>query len=395
MTTMNLNGSRTKIIGIFFIIILLTYSCNNAKSFRIEGNLKKAVPTPVKLYLLLEEGATLIDSTNIEEGSTFMLKGKAEHPSIYLIKYFNGQSIYLVIHPGDNIKITIDNLSPEITYYIEGSADSKLVNELIRKQKLVLKKVDQLSRKLAENPDDIFLRTDVDFEYAKLISEHKIYTINFIHSHPKSLSNILALYQNFGVKTSSIFDRYSDIEIFDFVDSNLIALYPGSVSVKVLDRQVAETKEQIIQKKYFENTITEGRILTSFQNITVSGDTVTFPNVTGKLNILYFWASWNSYSMKELININNLFKSNANEINIISVSLDNSVEELKMVISNDSISLPVVCDYKYWESELVNLYSIRRIPALILANRDGLVIAKDIFSNNLTDKLSQYIKSVK
>jgi hypothetical protein len=380
---------------LFTAIILLAFGCGGSKTFKVSGSFTKAEQTPIRLYLLLEDGATLIDSVYLSDDTKFQLKGEAEFPSIYLLKYFNGQSIYLAVYPGDKINVSIDNSTPEISYYIEGSADSKLINELSRKQNIILKRIDQLSKKLADNPEDLGLKSETDFGYSKLLREHKMYTINFIHRHPQSMANILALYQNFGIKTHSLFDRYNDIEIFDFVDSNLIALYPGSESVKVLDKQVAEAKEQIRQKKYFESTITEGRILAPFQKISVTGDTVIFPGISQKLNILYFWASWNNYSLKELANIRKLSVNSGNEINIITISLDNSSDELQKSLSLDTIPVQVICDYKYWESELVNQYSIRRIPALVLTNKEGLVLAKDVFASDLDSKISQYIKGIK
>jgi len=375
---------------VFGIFIFLVYSCRDTKSFLVEGDFTQAVPTPIKLYLLLEEGATLIDSIYLNEGTHFKLQGDAEIPSIYLIKYLNGQSIYLVIHPEDQIKLTINNSTREISYYVEGSADSKLINELIRKQNIVLNKIDQLSKKIAADPNNSVFRTEADSIYARLLKEHKVYTINFIYSNPKSLANIMALYQNFGVKTKPLFDRQNDIKIFDFVDSNLISLYPGSVSIKILDRQIAETKEQLKQKKYYEGTVTEGRMLNSFTALTTTGDTVSFIDIAYTLNILYYWASWNEYSMRELINLNNLLKKTTVPVNVITVSLDNSESELKKAMQADSIKTPVVCEYKYWDSELVKRYSIKRIPSLIMTNDAGVVVAKDIYSNELLNKISQY-----
>lgn len=395
MKIVKCTSHRIRFYALLILISSIAIACSKPKSFKIDGEFKNAVPTPVKLYLLLEKGAKLVDSVDIKEGNSFKLKGEADNPAIYLVKYFNNQNIYLVVHPGDHLKISIDNTTPEITYYLEGSADAKLLNELIRKQDIVLKSIDQLSRKLKTDPDNIFLRTDVDFTYSKLMREHKMYTINFIHSHPTSMANIMALYQNFGVKTHSLFDRYEDIEVFDFVDSNLIALYPGSESVKILDKQVAESKEQIRQKKYYESSVTEGRILPSFQEITINGDTLSFPSPTSKINILFFWASWNPYSLKELLNLDKLGKKLANEINIISVSLDSSPSELNNAIAPDSVKIPIICDYKYWDSDIINRFSIHKIPSTIVTNKEGLVIAKDIFSDELTNKVSEYIKGVK
>jgi hypothetical protein len=379
---------------LFFVIMM--FSCKNESSFVISGNFRKPDPTPIKLYHLLEEGSQIVDSLNLTEGVTFKLRGEIDHPSIYLLKYFNGQSIYLIIFPGDRIKLDIDNTTSDLNYYVEGSPDSKLVSELSVKQNLLIRSLDELGKQLTGKPDDILLRIQVNGAYAKLFNEHKDYTRNFIYKHPKSMANIMALYQNFGTKSQPLFDRYEDLKLFNFVDSTLVTLYPSSEAVKVLDKEVAETKEQISQKKYLEKSVTEGRLLPKFYSATISGDTVSINLSSNKPSLLFFWASWNKYSVGELLNINRIQSLAGKEnLNIITVSLDNSPEQLNKILTADSISVPVVCDYKYWDSELAGRYSIRRIPSTILVNKEGLVVAKDIFSKELSDKIFQILKTNK
>jgi peroxiredoxin len=379
--------------GLITLFVSVTFSCNNESSFVINGNFRKPDPTPIRLYHLLEEGSQLVDSLNLTEGLTFKLKGKIDHPSIYLLKYFNGQSIYLIIFPGDRIKLDIDNTNSELNYYVEGSPDSKMVSELTMKQNLLIRKMEELNKQLIDSSDNYLLRLKTHLAYSKLFNEHKDYTRNFIYQHPKSLANIMALYQNFGMKSQPLFDRFEDIKIFNFVDSNLVTLYPSSEAVKVLDKEVAETKELIGQKKYLEKSVTEGRALPKFYGVAVSGDTVSIDMNSKKLSLLFFWASWNKYSIAELININKLQNlAGKDNLNVITVSLDNSPGQLNKTLTADSIRVPVVCDYKYWDSEWTARYSIRRIPSTILVNKEGLVISIDIFSKDLTDKIAQLIK---
>jgi peroxiredoxin len=380
-------------IGLPMLFVLVFFSCGKESTFVVIGSFRKPDPTPLKLYHLLEEGSRIVDSVSLTEGVSFKLKGSIDHPSIYQLKYFNGQSIFLIIFPGDRIKLDIDNTTSEINYYVEGSADSKLVCELSLKQNLLLRKLDELNKQLAGNPDDYLLRIKVLGAYAKLFNEHKDYSQKFIYGHPKSLANIMALYQNFGSKSQPLFDRNLDLKIFSFVDSNLAAMYPSSEAVKVLGKEVAEAKELKGQKKYMEKAVTLGRPLPVFNGIAISGDTVSIDLNTHKISILLFWASWNEYSVRELLNVNRLQEiAGKDKLNVITISLDNSSEQLNKTIAADSIKVPVVCDYKYWDSEWANRYSIRRIPSTYLIDNEGVVIATDLFSKELDDRIAQLLK---
>ncbi len=376
------------IIGVLSFFV----GCRENKKFTVKGSFKVTDPTPVQLYFLTKQSSDLIDSTFSSTG-TFYLTGSIDFAGIYLMKFFNDQSVYLVIHPDDKITIDIDNTSDVISYYVEHSPDSKRIKELTDKQNLLLKQIDELSRAWQINPMDTSIRRKTDSAYVALMLQHKEYTRNFIHESSKSLANILALYQNFGRKSQPLFDRYDDIEIFNFVDSNLVLIYPESAAVKALNREVNESKQQIKQNRYIEKIIAEGRPFPTFKYLAINGDTV---KVGLKYNIpvvLFFWASWNPFSTEQLLALNDYAKQNqSNKITIITVSLDTSEKELNTFLSSNNIMLPVICDYAYWDSDIVGRYAVKRIPSSIISSRQGLIVGIDIFEEELYNRITELVK---
>ena len=372
------------------ILIALIPSCKQEKNFSVEVSLEVPDPTPVQLYLLSENRSELVDSVYLDENAKARLHGKAEYSSLYLVKFFNDQSIFLVIHPSDKIKLEINNSTDEISYYVKGSADSRLIKEITDKQNLVLKSIDQLSLVWEENRSDSTLRRSIDSSYSVLLKNHQKYTRDFIYANPNSLASILALYQNFGRKSQPLFDRYDDLDIFNFVDSNLTILYPQTEAVKALNKEVTETKEQIAHNKYIEKRVAEGLPLPKFKAISVDGDTIIVDDGINMNVLVLFWASWNSFSVEELLLLNEFYKQRkTDKIKIITISIDSSKEILRDFIQNNSIELPVICDYKYWDSELVGRYAIKRIPSVLLTNKAGIITAKNIFSDELIEKLRE------
>ena len=375
------------ISGIILSLILVFGRCSSEKKFKVQGKFKVTDPTPVRLYYLTEQNSQLIDSVKSVTGS-FTLTGKISFAGIYLLKFYNDQSIYLVIHPGDRINVDIDNAGSEISYYVENSPDSKRIKELSDKQNLVLRQIDELSKDWESNRSDTSMRRKIDSAYMSLLHRHKQYTESFIYEDPKSLANIMALYQNFGRKTQPLFDRYDDFNIFNFVDSNLVLLYPETEAVKALNREVNETGQEIKDKKYIEKIVAEGRPFPDFKYPDIHGDTLQITQTYNKPVVLYFWASWNPYSVTGLLELNNFYSNPAlKSITIITISLDTSEEELKAFLNSKNIILPVVCDYTYWDSDIVGRYGIKHIPASIIRSKQGLISGIDILDKELITRI--------
>ena len=384
-----LKMKRTFVTLVVLSALLQFYKCTDNRKFSIRGNFTIADPTPLQLYYLSEQEAQQVDSvyTNTTE---FELGGPIDKSGIYLLKFFNGQSIFLVIHPGDKIMIDIDNSGNEISYYVENSPDSRQIKILADKQNILLKQIDELSREWESNMTDTLVQQRIDAEYSELMIGHKQYSRDFIYENPRSLANILALYQNFGRKSQPLFDKYDDLDLFNFVDSSLVLVYPETDAVKALDREVNQIREEIKQKKYIEKIVTEGGLLPVFRYPDINGDTLKAGFAQDKPALLYFWATWNPFSVKDLIAINEYAdRSHPDAITIITISLDTSEEELRTFLSDNNINLPVVCDYSYWDSELAGRYAVKRIPASILSNRQGLIVGIDIFEQELLTRLNE------
>lgn len=376
------------------LIILFCFSaCNQNNDFIVSGRFQQAEATPVELFLLLEDNSERIDSVFTQDGF-FSLSGNADYPSIYLLRFFNDQSIYLVIYPNDKINLTIDNSMPEIAYYVENSPDSKYIKELTDQQNIVLKQIDQLSMEWENNRIDSLLRKKIDSTYFSLLKGHQNYTRNFIYEHPKSLANILALYQNFGKKGAPLFDKYEDIDIFNFVDSLLTQEYPLTEAVIALNRSISETKDQIKQNTLIEKRVEIGLPLPQVSIKSIDNDSLTIGANNNNASLIIFWASWNKFSVEELLAIQKFYNSSnvKSKIDLITISLDSSEEQLRECISENGVSLPVVCEYMYWDSRLAARYVVKRIPTVIFADNKGKVIARDILSDELFIRINETIK---
>ncbi len=386
-----------KVTTIFLIAISIGSCRNNGSEIRIEGSLKIPMEVPVWLGNMNVDNIVPVDSTRTNESGSFSLHVNIEEPSLYILKV-GPKSIYLALHPKEKINIEIDNSIEESTYYVEGSTDSRLVQEIITKQERVLDEITNISLEYENskmNPETfVEKKAALDLQYNNLMAKHKSFTKDIIYNNSQSLACIFALYQNFGKTNQALFDKFDDFEVFNFVDSTLSLKYPNTPAVQALNRDVTDIKVQLKYKKYAEKLTEPGRKAPEFETKTIDGKIISLSDYSENPVVYFFFATWNKLSADEALILNDLFKRfRYRGLKVVGVSFDSSEEQLRAFIEKNEILFPVICDYLYWESEYVNQFGIRKVPDLILINPDHIIEQRDINTTELSHILTEWRNS--
>lgn len=128
------------------------------------------------------------------------------------------------------------------------------------------------------------------------------------------------------------------------------------------------------------------------------GETIQLDNLNkneklkGKWILLDFWASWNSESMKDRNVLNEVYSQyNSKNLEIVSVSLDNSKERWKTAIAQNNSSWLEVSDLKGWESEACNKYKVSGLPYHVLINPKGEVVKTATSNQELVEVLKEVL----
>ena len=131
--------------------------------------------------------------------------------------------------------------------------------------------------------------------------------------------------------------------------------------------------------------------LPPFQAISTDGDTVTENTMRSDVNVIMVWTTWNYDSQSPMHSLSRLKKKYPHRFSVLSICLDASPSEGKGVLERDSVSWPNVCDSLMFQSPLLAQLGIATIPANIVTDKHGNIVARNLSSNDLQNKVKQML----
>jgi thiol-disulfide isomerase/thioredoxin len=134
----------------------------------------------------------------------------------------------------------------------------------------------------------------------------------------------------------------------------------------------------------------EGKHFIDFTLNSPEGEPVTLSDIIAQneYTLIDFWASWCGPCRAEMPNVVAAYQQyKAKGFGIVGVSLDNNADKWKEAITNLNITWAQMSDLKGWDNEAAKLYGVNSIPATVLVNREGIIIARNLRGEAIAEKL--------
>ncbi len=233
-----------------------------------------------------------------------------------------------------------------------------------------LKKINEQKNIAYENNDTVLLK-NLDSATAGILNEQIDFTKKYCYEHNKSYVSLYLTLSNLADYLSlpdleNVFNHFSD-------------------TLKT-SPYYAELKDFISLRK----NVQPGKQAPDFALPDTSGTTVSLSSLQGNYVLLAFSASWNGWCRADNKILSDLYgKYHKKGFEIYQVFAEQNKQQWKNIIQSDKIYWTAVSDIKGLDSEVLHLYTVRKLPQYFLTDKNGIIIAAGDDLKKLVPEIKQ------
>ena len=370
------------VIATIAVLTLVDLHSNDAK---ISGRFVGLNAKMVYLEAITTEGDKIIDSVEIDQDGYYsiVVKDLPETPTLYHVVYNNGH-IPLLISRGESIDLkAMGNVV--MSYKVGGSRESELLrkfNKEFLNGQLELNNIVQ-KYKVA----DTVSRVRLDIKYRDTYQKVKRNQITFIIENKDCLAAVYALYQRLP-GDQYLTNAESDLIYYRSVLDAVSSKYPNSPFLLSLSNDIARMEARITLMKSMEV-----RAYPELKGLDMYGNEIPLSSLDGNVILVDFWSTELGYCNAinaDLKEIYEMYKPQG--FRVYQVSADTSKADWITAVQEQRLPWVSVCDFGGEASPMLRAYNVRRIPTNFLIDRNGNIIAKNLYGKALEHRLARIFK---
>ncbi len=325
----------------YLLFTLIVVSCSTSGgTFRMKGKFKNFNQGELLVYSLMGKGR--IDTIKLTEGR-FNYEVPIEDTLLLSVVFPNYSEIPVIAAPGGSVTMQGD-ASHLREVKVEGDDDNHVLTEFRLH-------INEVTPPEVENT-----------------------AAAFITDHPGSPACIYVLNKYFLLRANAPYGKAYNLL------SKMQAAAPRRLTSQ-LYQQLAGLKG-----------IKIGDRLPKVSAKTITGGTVSTTDLKGDVNVITLWSTWNYESQSIQRQLHRLKNKYGNRLQLISISLDGNIADCRQTARRDSLSWPVVCSGQMWDTPFVKQLGFFTVPDVVIADRNGRIIVRQLAGNALYDEIEKQLK---
>lgn len=292
--------------------------------------------------------------------------------------------VTFILMPGDNVSAVLNMRSALVN--IDNSPESEKMQEVDMNIAEFNRRFDALSAELNAVTGNETRQRELKRELGNLYVKQKQESIRYIYNNMGSMTVLPLLYQRTATGLP-LFAEATDALLMEKVYDSLKVRYPESPYLISLADEVASRHNmlELMNRQDAAETVDFPEIILP----DITGKQQSLTALKGNVIALVFWTVENEQQRQFNVILKDLYdKYNGRGFEIYQVSMDTDKTAWAMQIKAQALPWVSVCEPSYGASNAAMLYNVKELPALYLIDRNGTVVAKNIFDSALEKKIA-------